>query len=69
MYYIIDTRSYCGNSVFFWCDGGNGYTTDPNKAWKVEHFNGRETDKLVPVEVIDKVKKYHVDMQDLKGYL
>jgi hypothetical protein len=69
LYVIVDTRNYCGNAVFFWKTGFAGYTLDPDEALKVESFKGRPTDKLVPVEVIEKVRRSFVDMQDLKEYL
>ena len=30
-YYLQDKRSYVGNDILFWADGG-GYTTDVSKA-------------------------------------
>lgn len=31
LYYMQDTRNYCGNDMMFWAEGGS-YTTDVSKA-------------------------------------
>jgi hypothetical protein len=70
LYYIQDTRQYVGNSVMFWRVDGNGYTTNPDEAWKVpleKALGHRETDVPIPAALVERIKKYHVDMQDLRS--
>jgi cell division ATPase FtsA len=72
MYYIQDTRSYCGNSVMWWAVDGHGYTSDIAKAWKVsKHYaermiRSRDTDKAWPVSEVNKHIRQHIDHQDLR---
>ena len=35
LFYIQDSRSYCGNSVMWWRVDGHGYTSNLAEAWKV----------------------------------
>jgi hypothetical protein len=69
LYYIQDTRSYCGNSVSWSCPQGHGYTCDLDKAWRVNKAQAeiicrnRDTDKMWPCEEIDKRSQRHFDMQ------
>lgn len=72
LFYLQDTRSYVGNSVVWWSNGGSGYTTCINRAQK---FTKKQADNLHkerlsdlpwPVEYIDQRVKQHIDMQDLE---
>lgn len=68
LYYIQDTRSYCGNSVMWWRTNGEGYTSNLAEAWKVPGtWRGRETDKLWPCAEIDAGATRQFDMQLLSG--
>lgn len=71
-YLIQDSRSYVGNAVLWWCDGGAGYTTDIDKAGRftkekaeTQHRH-RKTD--VPYRLIDvaPLAIRIVDMQKLR---
>jgi len=73
MYYVQDSRSYCGNSVFWWGLESRGYTTDLMKAQKytkdeiIKQFsNGRDTDIIWPASHVEKLIKTHVDAQYLE---
>ena len=73
MYYVQDSRSYCGNSVFWWSKESRGYTTDLNMAHKytkdeiVKRFsNGRETDIIWKASHVEQHIKTHVDAQYLE---
>jgi hypothetical protein len=70
-YYLQDYRSYVGNDMLWWADGG-GYTCDITKA---EVFSkedamalnkARYTDVPWPKEYIDNRTKLVVDMQCVK---
>ena len=64
LYYIQDTRTYCGNSVMWWMPEGYGYTSNLNDAWKVPaSWKGRDTDKLWPCDEIDLLSTRQFDMQ------
>lgn len=53
-YYIQDSRSYLGNSVRWWRERGEGYTTNLDQAMKVTgDWVGRPSDILWPVDEID----------------
>jgi hypothetical protein len=68
LYYIQDTRSYCGNSVMWWRVNGEGYTSNLAEAWKVPGtWVGRGTDKLWPCEAIDAKATLQFDMQLLRN--
>lgn len=68
---VVDTRTTCGNSVFFWCNDGHGYTCDlrmaqvytESEAEKVCKY--RETDKMFRYSDVLKLVQHHVDFQDL----
>lgn len=69
-YVIVDTRTTCGNSVFFWCYDGSGYTCDLRMAMvltkeKVALWTKRETDKIFKYSDVLKLVQHHVDCQDL----
>lgn len=73
LYYVQDSRSYCGNSVFWWGKNSAGYTTDLTKAHKftkeeiVKKFtNGRETDIIWLASHVEQHIKVHVDAQYLQ---
>ena len=54
LYYIQDARQFCGNSVYWWCPDGHGYTCDLDRAWRVPKekaemiCRSRDTDKMWP---------------------
>ena len=69
LFYLQDSRSFCGNDVFWWAHNNAGYTTDLRKA-KVftkdeaqRQHNCRETDIPWPKEYIDARTRPAVDMQ------
>ncbi len=70
-YVIVDSRTTCGNSVFFWCWDGAGYTCDlrvaaiftEEEARRQER--SRDTDKAYRLEDVLAIVQHHVDMQDL----
>lgn len=67
LYYVQDTRSYCGNSVMWWRVEGEGYTSNLEEAWKVPaSWRGRDTDKLWLCSAIDKGATRQFDMQKLR---
>ena len=67
LYYIQDSRSYCGNSCFWWRVDGHGYTCDLKEAWRVPStWKGRDTDILWPCSLIDSGAALHFDMQKLR---
>jgi hypothetical protein len=67
-YYLQDSRSYVGNDILFWADGG-GYTTDVSKAevmTEEEAFRlnrNRDSDIPWPKDYIDSKVRPAVDMQ------
>jgi hypothetical protein len=70
-YVIVDSRSVCGNSVFFWCADHAGYTCDLRMAGL---YSEAEADKIVKIRGSDrkflyrevlKLVQHHVDCQDL----
>lgn len=67
-FYLQDSRSYVGNDILFWRDGG-GYTTDLSKAEiftmeeAVRKNQSRETDIPWPKDYIDIKTRPAVDMQ------
>ncbi len=71
-FYVQDKRSYVGNDILFWRDGG-GYTTDVSKAeiFTKEHamalHKSRHTDVPWPKEYIDSKTRPAVDMQYVKN--
>ena len=67
LFYIQDTRFYCGNSVMWWRVDGQGYTSNLAEAWKVPaSWSGRDTDRLWPCDAIDAGATRHFDMQLLR---
>ena len=69
-YMVQDARSYVGNSILWWAENRNGYTTDPYKAHifsfeEIQNFNPRETDIIWPYEEIMKGVRSHVYTQYL----
>ncbi|MCB0415788.1 MAG: hypothetical protein KDD50_15730 [Bdellovibrionales bacterium] len=70
-YVIVDKRTTCGNSVFFWCWDHKGYTCDLRMAGiytKQEAktiCDGRKTDVMFKYEEVLKLVQHHVDCQDL----
>ncbi len=76
LYYIQDTRSYCGNSCYWWRVDGQGYTTNLAEAWRVPRHEAEQIvhyrpdiDKAWPCSVIDAKSKTitHLDSQALYG--
>ena len=69
LFYLQDSRGYVGNDVLWWCEGGNGYTTDLRKAATYAKdaaermHDTRETDIPWPKEYIDARTRPAVDMQ------
>jgi len=70
-YVIVDKRTTCGNSVFFWCWDHRGYTCDLRMAGIYGHdealtiCNSRSTDKMYRYSEVLKLVQHHVDCQDL----
>jgi hypothetical protein len=71
-YYLQDSRSYCGNDVFWWAKNGNGYTTDLSKAEiytkaeAIQQHESRHTDIPWPRAYIDTKWRPAVDVQYIK---
>lgn len=71
-FYLQDSRSYVGNDMMFWAKGGNGYTTDIDKAQiytrdeAVKMHTARPSDKPWPVAYINARWRPAVDMQYCK---
>ena len=67
-FYVQDKRSYVGNDILFWADGG-GYTTDVSKAEvftkerAIQLNKSRSTDIPWPKDYIDGKTRPAVDMQ------
>lgn len=67
-FYLQDSRSYCGNDVFWWAQP-DGYTTDLRKARVFTkedvqaYHNSRESDIPWPKDYIDAKTRPAVDMQ------
>ena len=70
-YVIVDTRSTCGNSVFFWCWDHSGYTCDLRMAGIYDESEAesieknRSTDRKYKYSDVLKLVQHHVDIQDL----
>lgn len=69
-YVIVDSRSTCGNSVFFWCYDSHGYTCDLRMAAvlteaEAKKTTKRDTDKFYKYSDVLKLVQHHVDCQDL----
>lgn len=75
-FYLQDSRSYVGNDILFWREGG-GYTTDVSKAEvftkeaALRQNRSRDTDIPWPKNYIDNKTRPAVDMQytDIKEAL
>ena len=68
LFYIQDTRAVCGNSAVWWAEGGHGYTSNLDKAWKVPGtWKERDTDVLRPCAEIDALAERHFDVQKLRS--
>lgn len=71
LFLLQDSRSYVGNDMLFWMEGG-GYTTDVSKAERftqekaVDQNQCRETDIPWPVEYIEAKTRPAVDFQYVK---
>lgn len=48
--YYIRTKGFCGNSLLWWRENGNGYTTDLNDAWRVSEEKAKEICNARPGE-------------------
>ncbi len=70
-YVVVDTRTTCGNSVFFWCWDHQGYTCDLRMAGIFDETEAmaicknRETDRPYKYRDVVKLVQHHVDCQDL----
>lgn len=69
-YVIVDKRTTCGNSVFFWCNDSQGYTCDLRMAAvltldECKEHTRRDTDVFVKYADCLKLVQHHVDCQDL----
>lgn len=72
LYYLQDSRGYCGNDVLWWALNGNGYTTDLSKAHiftrteALSQNRCRETDIPWQKDYIDGKTRHAVDMQYIR---
>ena len=72
LFYIQDTRTFCGNAAVWWRPNGNGYTSYLGQAGKFERERAericriRSTDKMWPCEAIDAKAHQIFDMQDFR---
>ncbi len=74
LFYILDTRSCCGNCAFWWASNGQGYVCDLSAAGKyteAEANSHRPTDIAVPCEVAEANVVHHVrvDVQQISPYM
>jgi hypothetical protein len=72
--YYIQNKGYCGNCLIWWRDGGHGYTTNVDEAWKVPKSEAERIcrsrphqDIPWPVAEVDAVTVRHVDSEDLRS--
>ncbi len=72
LYYLQDSRTYCGNDVMWWAKGKQGYTTDLRNAMvftkeeaQAQH-DIRETEIPWPKACIDERTRPAVDMQYIR---
>jgi hypothetical protein len=71
-YYIQDTRTYCGDSVLWWREGGAGYTIDLDEAGEFDEERARSiqrnrsTDRPIPVEIARAAASAHVTAGSLR---
>jgi len=77
MYYIMDTRTVCGNAAIWWRDEGHGrhgYTTYLDEAWLVTAEQAREivrdriTDVGYPAEAMNLIARRTVDAYTVDVY-
>jgi hypothetical protein len=71
LFYVQDSRTYCGNCVFWWAKDHKGYTCDLDKAhvFTAEELSkcaSRDTDIPWPKDEMDTLAYRHVDMQRLR---
>jgi hypothetical protein len=66
LFYIQDTRG-CWNCLLWWCPDGQGYTTDIDKAWKVDSAEAARIcrmrpgqDVAWPAHLVEQVARRHV---------
>lgn len=65
-YFVRDTRQIVGNFLVFWRKEGRGYTTNLDDAMLVDgDWKERETDVLMPEDLMRRLAKPRVDHQDL----
>lgn len=73
-YFIMDTRSLCGDCVIWWGENGSGYVVDLVKAGTYDQSFvddlWRDTDVAVPVDVARGATQSHVHVERLRdlGY-
>lgn len=70
LFLIQRAGHYVGNSVLWWRPNGRGYTSSIEEAGRysqeeAQAFTGHTSDVAWPEDVILRVAKRHVDMQDL----
>lgn len=68
--YYIQNIGFCGNCLYWWREGGHGYTANLDKAWKVtkEKADSICTDRPKedipwPVEKVDALASRHLDSE------
>ena len=69
MFYVQDTRGYCGNCVMWWREGNGGYTThlsDARLFREDELHEDRETYKPWPAQDVLDAATAQVDIQLLR---
>ena len=71
--FYIQNRGYCGNCLSWWRDGGHGYTTNLDEAWKVPQEQAERIcasrpheDTAWPVSQIDAITCRHVNVEHLR---
>ena len=71
--YYIQNRGYCGNCLRWWKDGGHGYTSNLDEAWKLSRERAEyicrsrpDEDIAWPVSKVDAVAVRHVDSERLR---
>jgi hypothetical protein len=60
--YYIQNRGYCGNCLRWWKDGGHGYTSNLDEAWKVSKERAEEICRSRPEEDIPWPASCHGDV-------
>jgi len=51
LFFIQDSRTYCGNAVMWWRPEGNGYTSNVNEAWRVPEETAKRMHRNRPTDV------------------